>query len=109
MTTTFDYRKALPNIDISALERACKAFHEDFTNRRPNCDDGAWALRLLEEIKRCGHPTLRTARQLVGSKRKNQNGWCHTGASFTKGIDEAQRICRLVYGRVPTLDEVADL
>lgn len=93
-SVVFDHRKVLPKIDMVTLERCCKAFHEEFKTRRSNCDDGAWALRLLAEIQRRGCPTLRTARQLVGS-RYGQNGWCHTGHSYTKGIDLAQKICRL--------------
>jgi hypothetical protein len=67
-SVVFDHRKVLPKIDMVTLERCCKAFHEEFKTRRSNCDDGAWALRLLAEIQRRGCPTLRTARQLVGSR-----------------------------------------
>jgi len=108
VSVAFDHRRVLANIDMLALERCCNDFHEEFKDRRPNCDDGAWALRFLEEIKHRGYPTLGTARQLVGSG-KGKNGWCHTGGSYTKGVDLAQQICRLAYGRVPTKAEVANL
>jgi len=56
------------------------------------------ALNVLEDIKAFGDLTKETARQLFR--------WTQTGASYTEGVDLAQQICRLIYGRVPTRAEI---
>jgi hypothetical protein len=86
------------DVDMFELERLCDAFHAQFMDRRANKDDGRMALRVLNDVRMYGNLTKATARQLFS--------WCHTGSSYTEGVDLAQQICRLIYGRVPTRSEL---
>jgi hypothetical protein len=86
------------SVDLVKLERLCTAFHEEFKDRRSNTDDGGMALRVLEDISARGDLTRASARRLFQ--------WCHTGESYAQGVDLAQEICSLLYGRVPTRSEL---
>lgn len=90
--------RARKGVDLAQLERLCNEFHENFKDRRSSTDDGRMAVNVLEDMKRFGHLSKETTRQLFR--------WTQTGASYAQGIDLAQQICRLVYGRVPTRAEV---
>lgn len=90
--------KARADVNIGELERLCNQFHQQFKDRRRTTDDGGMALNVLEDIKAFGDLTKETARQLFR--------WTQTGASYTEGVDLAQQICRLIYGRVPTRAEI---
>jgi hypothetical protein len=85
-------------INLEQLEEACRSFHEQFKNRRPNTDDGRMAMKVWEDMSTHGELTRDSARQLFR--------WCHTGGSYAEGIELAQRICYLIYGRIPTRAEV---
>jgi Protein of unknown function (DUF3553) len=85
-------------INMESLQRLCELFHEQFKTRRSNTDDGVMAMNVLEDMKVRGDLTGDSAGQLFS--------WCHTGASYAEGVDLAQQICRLIYGRVPTRAEV---
>jgi hypothetical protein len=89
--------RAVSGVNMIELEQLCQQFHEQFKNRRSTTDDGRMALRVFDGMKRRGDLSKLTARQLFS--------WAHTGASYTEGVDLAQRICRLIYGRVPTQAE----
>jgi Protein of unknown function (DUF3553) len=93
--------RARRGVNITELEQLCRQFHEQFVNRRSTTDDGRMALKVLDDMERRGDLSKATARQLFS--------WTHTGASYTEGIDLAQRICRLIYGRIPTQAEVERL
>lgn len=90
--------RARSDLDITKLENLCRDFHEQFKDRRSNTDDGRMAVRVLEDIKAHGDLSKATARQLFS--------WCHTGVSYAEGVELAQSICRLIYGRVPTKAEI---
>lgn len=90
--------RARTGVDVTELERLCCQFHEQFKDRRSNTDDGRMALKVLGDIKTRGDLSRASARQLFS--------WCHTGVSYTEGVELAQDICRLIYGRVPTKAEV---
>jgi hypothetical protein len=90
--------RALNGVNMVELEQLCQQFHEQFKNRRSTTDDGRMALKVLDDMNRRGNLSKPTARQLFS--------WAHTGASYTEGVDLAQRICRLIYGRIPTQAEV---
>jgi hypothetical protein len=90
--------QARRDVDLLELERLCLSFHEQFRDRRANTDDGGMALDVLDDMKRRGDLTKAAARRLFR--------WCHSGESYAEGVDPAQQICRLIYGRVPTPAEV---
>lgn len=90
--------RARKNVDMGALARLCRQFHEQFRDRRSNTDDGRMGINVLEDMRARGDLTRETARQLFS--------WCHTGASYTEGVDLAQQICRLIYDHVPTRAEI---
>jgi Protein of unknown function (DUF3553) len=89
---------AQTSVDMIALEKVCNAFHEQFRDRRKTTDDGRMAVRVLEDMKANGDLSKRTAQQLFA--------WTQTGVSYTQGVDLAQEICRLIYGRGPTRAEI---
>lgn len=90
--------RARVGVNMTELEQLCHEFHEQFKNRRSTTDDGRMALKVLEDMKVRGDLSKVAARQLFS--------WTQTGASYTEGIDLAQQICRLIYGRVPTRAEI---
>jgi hypothetical protein len=90
--------RASRDVDMVELERLCDSFHKQFKDRRSNTDDGGMALKVLEDMRISGDLTRMAARRLFH--------WCHTGESYTEGVDLAQQICRVIYGRVPTPAEL---
>jgi hypothetical protein len=56
------------------------------------------ATKVLDEIRKHGTLSRPAMKQLFA--------WCHTGASYQEGVDLAQQICVLIYGRVPTQSEL---
>lgn len=90
--------RARSNVDMVELEHLCKTFHEQFKDRRSNTDDGGMSLRVLRDMQSSGDLTRATAKRLFQ--------WCHTGESYADGVDLAQTICSLIYGRVPTRAEL---
>jgi hypothetical protein len=90
--------RALAGVNMNELERLCNLFHEQFKNRRATTDDGRMVLNVLQDMKASGDLSRKTADQLFS--------WTQTGASCAEGVDLAQRICRLIYGRVPTRAEI---
>jgi Protein of unknown function (DUF3553) len=90
--------QARRNVDMGSLTQVCQLFYEQFKDRRSNTNDGSMAMKVLDEMRTRGDLTVATAGQLFS--------WCHTGGSYTEGVDLAQQICRIVYGRVPTAAEV---
>jgi hypothetical protein len=90
--------RARAGVNMTDLEGLCNEFHEQFKARRSNTDDGRMALNVLEDMRLRGNLSKTTARQLFS--------WTQTGASYTQGVDLAQQICRLIYGRVPTRAEI---
>jgi|ERR1700730_2605381 hypothetical protein len=81
------------------LERLCTEFHELMKDNRPNSDDGGMGLNVLKDLRERGHLTKRVQKQLLA--------WCHTeGTVYQVGVDLARQICRQIYGRVPTRDEI---
>jgi hypothetical protein len=88
-----------PGVDMKKLEALCLLFHEEMKGNRKGFDDGGMGLHVLRDMKERGDLTGSTKRQLFA--------WCHTeGSVFQRGVDMAQQICREVYGRVPTKQEV---
>ena len=84
------------------LKSLCRAFYELMKDIRPNSDDGRMALNVLKDINKRGNLTRRVQMQLFA--------WCHTeGTVYRVGVDLARQICRELYGRVPTRDEINSL
>jgi len=91
--------RAQSNVDMGKLEALCLQFHEEMKDNRSNTDDGGMGLNVLHEMKDRDDLTRTTRDQLLA--------WCHTeGPLYQEGVDLAQNICREIYGRVPTRDEV---
>jgi hypothetical protein len=90
--------RARSGIDMAQLKRLCSEFHESFKDRRSSTDDGRMAVKVLGDMESRGDLSKETARQLFR--------WTQTGGSYTEGIDLAQEICRLIYGRVPSRAEI---
>ena len=68
-------------------------------DKRPNSDDGRMGLNVLKDLNEFAYLTRRVQKQLFA--------WCHTEGSFYQtGVDLARQLCREVYGRVPTRDEI---
>lgn len=86
------------SVDVAEVERLCRKFHDEFKDRRGNTDDGGMSLQVLNDIQERGDLTRATAKRLFH--------WCHTGESYTQGVDLAQQICRVIYGRIPTRKEL---
>ena len=89
---------ALANVDMRKLEVLCLRFHEDMKDNRKGYDDGGMGLNVLRDMKGIGDLTRDSRLQLFR--------WCQTGGVFQRGVDLAQEICREVYGRVPTKEEI---
>ena len=86
-------------VEMGKLEVLCSQFHEDMKDNRAGVDDGKMGLNVIHDMKRNGDLSRATRQQLFA--------WCHTeGSVFQRGVDPAQQICREVYGRIPTKDEV---
>ena len=84
------------------LKSLCRAFYALMKDNRPNSDDGRMALNVLKDINKRGNLTRRVQMQLFA--------WCHTeGTVYRVGVDLARQICRELYGRVPTRDEINSL
>jgi hypothetical protein len=90
--------RAHAGVNMNELEQVCNVFHEQFKNRRATTDDGRMALNVLQDMRAIGDLSRKTAGQLFS--------WAQTGASYAEGVDLAQQICRLIYGRVPTRAEI---
>lgn len=88
-----------PTTNLNSL---CSRFHELMKDNRPNSDDGRMALNVLNDINELGYLTRRVQKQLLA--------WSHTeGPIYQDGVDLARQICRELYGRVPTRDEINSL
>lgn len=91
--------RAQPHVDMAKLEALCSQFHEDMKDNRPNSNDGKMGLNVLRDMQQMSDLSRTTRRQLLS--------WCHTeGSVYLRGVDQAQAICREVYGRVPTRAEM---
>lgn len=90
--------RARSDLNVKVLESICRQFHEQFKDRRSNTDDGRMAIKVMDDINSKGDLSKATAKQLFA--------WCHTGVSYAEGVELAQNICRLIYGRVPTKAEL---
>ena len=86
-------------VEMGKLEVLCSQFHDEMKDNREGSDDGKMGLNVIQDMKGNGDLSRATRQQLFA--------WCHTeGSVFQRGVDMAQKICREVYGRVPTKDEV---
>jgi hypothetical protein len=91
--------KIVHDTPTANLKSLCIAFHELMKDNRPNSDDGRMGLNVLKDLNELGYLTRRVQKQLFA--------WCHTeGTVYQAGVDLARQICREVYGRVPTRDEI---
>ena len=52
------------DVDMVELERLCNNFHEQFRERRSNCDDGGMALKVLEDMRSDGVLSPKTEKRL---------------------------------------------
>ncbi|MEW5979983.1 MAG: DUF3553 domain-containing protein [Acidobacteriota bacterium] len=95
----FERLAPLPNLDLVRVRSACELFIAVMADNRPNSDDAGMARRVLEEMETRGRLTSTTLRRLVQ--------WCHTdGSVYRRGVDIAHEICRSIFGRVITKDEL---
>jgi hypothetical protein len=86
-------------VSFERLETLCSQFHDEMKDNRLNSDDGKMALNVLRNMRATGELTQRTRKQLLA--------WCHTdGPLYRRGVELAQKICRELYGRIPTRHEV---
>jgi hypothetical protein len=86
-------------VDLDRLEAVCLLFHEEMKDNRKTTDDGRVALKVLQDIKERGDLLRSTRRQLFS--------WLYTaGNPYQRGVDIARQICKELYGRVPTREEV---
>lgn len=96
----FDYLAPLTNVDMTKLRSACELFISVMEDNRKKYDDAGIARLILHEMETRRRLTLTTIRRLVQ--------WCHTdGSVFQRGVDIAQDISRIVFGRVISKDEVS--
>lgn len=92
-SSRYDILEPLPNVDMTKLRSACELFISLMEDNRPNSDDAGIARLILHEMETRGRLTLTTCRRLVQ--------WCHTeGSVYQRGVDIAQEISRIIFGRV---------
>jgi Protein of unknown function (DUF3553) len=91
--------RVLPGMAVQTIERLCREFHEEMKDNRSHTDDGRLGLRVIEDLRTRGQLSKGTLGQLLD--------WCETtGPVYQRGVDIARRICREIYGRLLSQDEV---
>ena len=95
---SFDYLLPSPTLDIGRVRALCDQFISQMENRRSNRDDAGVARLVILELEAYGRLTKDTYKRLAR--------WCHSGSSYTEGIDPARRISEAIYGRIVSESDI---